>query len=238
MSAYLVTGAGMVGGALVARLKEDGHDVRVLDTAPPATFVADLRDRHSLDAAVQGVDGVFHTAALHGFRDAPPRDFFDVNVNGTWNLLEAMAAAGVRRLVHASTVGVYGERQPVVIGPDTPTGAEADVYGVTKMMAESAVRWFAEAHGIKAVALRYGGIVQTIVERYGELPEGWAASGAVVDLADVVEATARAMERLPLPRFAYVVAPSGGTATSPYRIDASATEADLDMAFSTVEVAR
>jgi nucleoside-diphosphate-sugar epimerase len=234
MSTYLVTGAGMVGGALAARLAQDGHDVRVLDTQPTATVVADLRDRAALDAAVKGVDGVFHTAALHGFRQAPPRDFFDVNVVGTWNLLEAVAEAGVPRLVHASTVGVYGEHHPIAIGPDTPTGAEGDVYGVTKMMAESAVRWFAEAHGIEAVALRYGGIVQTIVERYGELPEGWASSGAVVDLADVVEATARAMERLPLPRFAYVVAPTGGSAASPYRIDASATEVDLGMVIGAV----
>lgn len=229
---YLVTGAGMLGTALAEGLRAAGHEVVVLDVAPgDGVVVADLRDPGTLAPALDGVDGVFHTAALHGWRQNPPREFLDVNVVGTWNLCEAMVAAGVRRLVHSSTVGVYGAAPHIEIGPDTPPTQGGDHYNLTKLMAEQVVRFHAETHGIDACALRYGGFAQLIETTYGSLTGGWAQSGAIVDLEDLVAANLLAMEKLPTPRFGYVVIPTGGTDESPYKVDASGIEQDLGFTF-------
>ena len=95
----LVTGAGMLGTALARRLRADGHRVVVGDVREVDGAVhLDLLHSASIAPLLDGVDGVFHTAAIHGFREARVRDFFDVNVVGTFNLLETMATAGVRNL--------------------------------------------------------------------------------------------------------------------------------------------
>ncbi len=222
----------MLGRALGGRLRRDGHAVVLVDAAAGDGVVrADLRDPVTLTGVLDGADGLFHTAALHGFRTAPPRAFFDTNVVGTWNLLEAAEAAGVDKVVYSSTIGVYGDTHPTAIGPATDPVATTDTYGVTKLMAEQALRSFA-GRGMHVVALRYGGFAQVIRRRYGAVPWAWGASGSVVDLTDVVRANIHAMERLPLPRFGYVVAPSGGSENTPYRVDASATEQDLGMRFA------
>lgn len=221
---YVVTGAGMLGTALAARLRNDGHSVVVVDVLQSDGVVqADLRDRDAMGAAVNGADGVFHTAALHGFHEAPELDYFESNVAGTWTLLAAMAQANVQRLVHSSTIGVYGT--PATIGPDTPAVVGGSPYDESKRIAEQIVEFFGVRHGIATVCLRYGAFRELLVRTFGEIPTDWGSSGAVVELDDVVESTIAAMHRLPLPRPAYIVAPTGSGTV--YTIDASATEADL-----------
>ncbi len=223
---YVITGAGMLGSALAERLRGEAHTVVLVDRVPaPGVVEVDLRDRAAVGAVLEHADGVFHTAAVHGFREASDLEFFEVNVGGTWTLLDAMSDAGVPRLVHSSTIGVYGEGGRRVIGPDTPPGPASSPYNESKRIAEEVVRYFGARRGMHTVCLRYGAFRELLERTFGGIPGDWAASGAVVGLDDVVQATVAAMERLPLPRAAYVVAPSGsGTA---YRIDASATEADL-----------
>ncbi len=123
MSRVLLTGgAGFIGTHVRAALLGAGHDVVVLDSlrpdvhrgTPPAfdgLVVGDVRDRDAVDSALRGVGAVVHLAAKVGLgvdvADLP--DYADSNVHGTAVLLAAMAAAGVRRLVLASSMVVYGE---------------------------------------------------------------------------------------------------------------------------------
>jgi dTDP-L-rhamnose 4-epimerase len=107
----LVTGgAGFIGSHIVTALAEAGHGVRVLDANGPGPH-ADVRDRAAVDEALRGVDAVCHQAAMVGlgkdFADAP--EYVSRNDLGTAVLLAAMAASGVRRLVLAGSMVVYGE---------------------------------------------------------------------------------------------------------------------------------
>jgi dTDP-L-rhamnose 4-epimerase len=134
----LVTGgAGFIGAHVVAALLKAGYDVRVLDTAVARHagvehHRGDVRDRAACDLALAGVDAVLHQAAKVGLGvdldDLPA--YADVNVTGTATLLAAMAAAGVRRLVLASSMVVYGEGAyscPRHGAVPAPPRAEADL---------------------------------------------------------------------------------------------------------------
>jgi dTDP-L-rhamnose 4-epimerase len=121
----LVTGgAGFIGGAVVTAALARGWEVRVLDSLRPDVhgaalaldprvelLIGDVRDRETVDAALQGIDIVSHQAAKVGlgvdFADAP--DYVDSNVTGTAVLLSAMTDAGLKHLMVASSMVVYGE---------------------------------------------------------------------------------------------------------------------------------
>ncbi|MGO9560031.1 MAG: hopanoid-associated sugar epimerase [Acidimicrobiales bacterium] len=115
----LVTGAtGFIGSAVTRSLLERGADV-VAAVQPGADqaslggldvtkIEADLRDGASIAAAVAGCTLVFHVAALYRFWSKDPDEFYDVNVGGTLNVLDAARQAGVERVVYTSTVGTIG----------------------------------------------------------------------------------------------------------------------------------
>jgi UDP-glucose 4-epimerase len=164
----LVTGgAGYIGSVVAAQLLAGGHEVVVLDDlstghadAVPegARFVhASLLDAPHLAAVLaDGFDGVLHFAAksLVGESVAHPEHYWRNNVIGTFELLKAMAAASVPRLVFSSTAAVYGEPDQVPIletAPTRPTSA----YGASKMAVDAMIGTFALAHGLGATSLRY-----------------------------------------------------------------------------------
>ncbi|WP_037807200.1 NAD-dependent epimerase/dehydratase family protein [Streptomyces sp. NRRL F-2580] len=165
----LVTGAyGFVGNAVVRRLAEVGHEVVALTHRPaeaplpelPVSQVVrgDIRDKTALAAALDGVEGVCHLAALTRVRESfdRPEEYQDVNAGGTVALLDALAAASrslIPRVILGSTAAVYGapERQP--ISEDT-VPAPSNPYGVSKLAADDALRVRAEAGEIEAVSLR------------------------------------------------------------------------------------
>lgn len=149
----LVTGAGgFTGGYVTRRLVEAGFEVRgsvrnssaeklVADLGAEPVF-ADLNDPESLKRAVAGVERVYHIAALFRQAGLPSSEFNRVNVEGTKNLLDASVAAGVKRFVHCSTVGVHGDvgDQPV---SETAPFAPGDPYQESKVEAEKlAVDYF------------------------------------------------------------------------------------------------
>ena len=98
--------------------------------------MGDVRDAASVAEAVRGAEVVFHLAAA--LRQAEPGDaeYAAVNVEGTRNMLEAAARAGVRRFVHCSTVGVHGDAGTVPATETSPLGPLDDPYNRTKLEAE------------------------------------------------------------------------------------------------------
>lgn len=165
----LVTGAaGYIGSVVTERLVNDGHAVTGLDNLrhgyrdavhPAARFLeGDLLDRQWLHTAVRedGYDAVVHLAA-EALIDESIRDpglFFRVNVTGGLNLLDAMAAAGVQRLVFSSTAAVYGEPSAVPIREEAPH-SPVNAYGESKLAFERMLPWYRRAHGLRHVSLRY-----------------------------------------------------------------------------------
>jgi UDP-glucuronate 4-epimerase len=175
----LVTGgAGFVGSTLVDRLLAEGREVVVLDSFDPfypearkrenlagATRsprfrleVGDLRDGAAVARALAGVDAVVHLAALAGVRPSleRPAEYADVNVRGTALLAEAMARAGVARMVFASSSSVYGEREGTS-GPfreSDPVERPVSPYAATKKAGELLLHAFHHTHGLAVTCAR------------------------------------------------------------------------------------
>lgn len=163
---YLVSGgAGFLGSALVNRLVNDGHAVRVLDDLsagerarldPRVAFTAgDIRDVPKLWSLLHGVDCVYHFAARVSVPESVlyPVEYNSINVGGTVALLTAMRDAQIKRLVFASSGAVYGEQtqQPLTEDmmphPTTP-------YAVSKRSSELYVQAIGALWGIETVILR------------------------------------------------------------------------------------
>ena len=168
MHVLVVGGAGYIGSTTVAELLRAGHDVTVYDSlvrghraAVPEgarLIVGDLRDEAALRAALAGArfDAAIHFGAFieagESMRD--PGSFFANNVAGTVTLINALLGAGVERFVFSSSAGVYGEPQTIPIPEDHPV-RPVNVYGETKAMVETMLRWYGERCGLRWVALRY-----------------------------------------------------------------------------------
>ena len=174
----LVTGgAGYIGSIVASHLLAAEHEVVVLDhlkqghrEAVPSgarLVVADLLDADDLRAAMQeGFDGVLHFAALALVAESVshPERYYRTNVGGTLNLLEAMLAAGVDRLVFSSTCAVYGQPDEVPIREQT-LAKPVNSYGASKLAVDMMIGNFCEAHGLGAVSLRYFNVAGASAER-------------------------------------------------------------------------
>jgi UDP-glucose 4-epimerase len=168
-----IGGAGLIGSHTIDQLLQ--HDIRslvVYDNFTRGTvrnlegalkdsrvrvFEAggDIRDTDVLSAALAGADGVFHFAALwllhcHDF----PRSAFDVNIRGTFNVLEACVANKVDRLVYSSSASVYGDAVSEPMDEDHPFNSK-NFYGATKIAGEAMARAFHHRYGLNFVGLRY-----------------------------------------------------------------------------------
>jgi UDP-glucose 4-epimerase len=164
----LVTGGtGFIGATLVRRLVTAGHRVRVFDnnSTGDAAHLAgvdaelvegDIRDVPALDAALAGMEAVVHLAAAGSviLSIADPAANFDVNVLGTFRVLDAARRAGVERTVQASTGGaLIGEATPPVSESSLPKPISP--YGASKLAGEGYAHAFAAAYGLRTVALRF-----------------------------------------------------------------------------------
>lgn len=166
MSHIAVTGSsGFVGGHLVETLLASSHTVTGIDHRPctavrPSTFLQiELAETDSIDAvarAIQGCQAVIHLASRQPFSwDVQP--LVRGNIFRTANALEAIKRASVRRVIHASTIAVYGRPASVPLREDTPRQPE-NAYEVSKAHAEDLVALYARTHDLHATILRYPSI--------------------------------------------------------------------------------
>lgn len=162
---YLVTGgAGYVGSVVATHLLEAGHEVTVLDdlstgfreAVPAGAEFVEGRVHDAVKWLDPSYDAVLHFAASSqvGESVAKPEKYWDNNVGGSMALLEAMRAAGVRKLVFSSTAATYGEPVSTPITETDPT-APTSPYGATKLAVDHMISGECAAHGLAAVSLRY-----------------------------------------------------------------------------------
>jgi UDP-glucose 4-epimerase len=120
----------------------------------------DITDYRAMVASTKNVDYVFHFAADPDVRGSGviPELHFRNNIQGTFNLLEAMRANNVRKLVFASSSSVYGETGTIPV-KESGDLSPVSVYGATKLSCEALIRAFSSTYGLAAVCLRYGNIV-------------------------------------------------------------------------------
>ena len=167
MKLLVTGGAGYIGSVVAYQLVEAGHETVVLDSlvkghekAVPegARFLrGDLLDPEwTRDALSEGFDGVLHFAALSlvGESVEQPERYYRNNVCGTLNLLEAMAATGVARLVFSSTAAVYGEPEEVPI-TEAAHASPTNPYGASKLAVDRMIWAVAAARDLAATSLRY-----------------------------------------------------------------------------------
>jgi UDP-glucose 4-epimerase len=169
----VIGGAGLIGSHLVDALtREDVGQILIYDNftrgreANLASALKDPRVRvfesggdilHTdvLEEAIKGADGVFHLAALwllhcHEF----PRSAFEVNVRGSFNVIDACARLGVKRLVYSSSASVYGDAVEDPMTEDHPFNNK-NFYGATKIAGEAMLRAYHHRYGLDYVGLRY-----------------------------------------------------------------------------------
>lgn len=164
MKLLVTGGAGYIGSVVSARLLDDGHDVTVLDdlstghrdAVPDGAAFAETTVEDAGSVLTPEFDAVLHFAAksLVGESVSHPEIYWENNVVGTLRLLAAMRAVGVRRLVFSSTAATYGIPESTPITEDAPA-RPINPYGHSKLAIDYALTDEAEAHGLRAVSLRY-----------------------------------------------------------------------------------
>lgn len=181
MGILVTGGAGYIGSVAVEHLADRGHRVVVFDNLvkghtpavdPRATFVeGDIADIALVENTLQqhDIDAVMHFAAhsLVGESMQNPGKYFQNNVAGSANLVEAMLKAGVKMLVFSSSAATYGmpEGSPI---RETDKTEPINPYGESKLMFERMLRWYDEANGLRFVSLRYFNAAGAS-EKYGEV---------------------------------------------------------------------
>ncbi len=170
MASYLVTGgAGFIGSHIVQNLIQNNQRVRVLDNFSTGKkdnlqgvlsdieiMEGDLRDPSAVFQAVQNIDFIFHEAAFVSVSQSmlEPKTCYDINVNGTENLIEEARKSGVQRIVLASSAAVYGEPEALPLSEDNKT-QPLSPYAVSKIINEIYADMYTRSFGIELVALRY-----------------------------------------------------------------------------------
>jgi dihydroflavonol-4-reductase len=157
MKTLVTGGTGFIGANVVRALLKRGVEVRALvrprsdtrnlDSLEVELVAGDLRDRGSLEAALEGCDAVYHVAAMYALWARNPREIYDSNVTGTINILEAAEQAGVQKIVYTSSVATIGLPKDGTPGteevPPSPEDMVSD-YKRSKYLAEREVLKYAQ----------------------------------------------------------------------------------------------
>lgn len=164
MRVLVTGGSGFIGSHVVDQLRVRGITVRVFDLARPR-YREDLEyqqgsilDMETLRIAMNGVDAVFHLAAVADVKDVleDPSYAEQINVRGTINVLEAMRRTGVKRLVYGSTSWVYSGVKDEEVFEDTPIAPPDHFYTATKLAGEYYCQTYSTLYELETTVLRYG----------------------------------------------------------------------------------
>jgi len=196
----VIGGAGFIGSHVVAELlKYDVLEVLVFDNFSrgkekyltnslndPRCKIfpkgGDIREIELLEEATNGVDGVFHLAAMWLLQCKDyPRAAFDVNIQGTFNVLEACVKNQVKKLVYSSSASVYGDALTEPMAEDHPFN-NRNFYGASKIAGESMLRAFNDRYGLDYLSLRYMNV-------YGPNQDQLAAyTGVIPTMLNMIDA--------------------------------------------------
>jgi UDP-glucose 4-epimerase len=186
--ALITGGGGAVGSNIVDQLVQAGaKEIVVLDNfvrgrrenlswalanGPVRLVEGDIRDRELLDELTRGIDVVFHQAALRITQCAEePRAALEVMVDGTYNVIEAALAHGVRRIVAASSASVYGLAEQFPTTESHHPYANDTLYGAAKTFNEGLLRSFHAMRDLDYVALRYFNVYGPRMDIHGVYTE-------------------------------------------------------------------
>jgi UDP-glucose 4-epimerase len=169
--AVVTGGAGFIGSHLTDLLLREGHEVIVLDNLhggwlknlkeaekyPSFTFhKVDIRDKAAIEPFFQGVDWVFHLAALADIVPSieKPREYFETNVDGTFNVLECAHKHNIQRFIYAASSSCYGipKKYPT---PETAEMAPQYPYALTKYLGEQLVLHWEQVYKMPSLSLRF-----------------------------------------------------------------------------------
>ena len=169
----VIGGAGFIGGFVVSELlKHDVKEVIIYDNFARGKMIniedslkdercsifplgGDVREIDILNEAMKDVDYVFHLAAMWLLHCKDfPRTAFDVNISGTFNVLEACVKNNVKKLVYSSSASVYGDAVQVPMEEDHPFNNK-NFYGATKIAGEAMATAYNDRYGLEIVGLRY-----------------------------------------------------------------------------------
>ncbi len=163
MKALVTGGTGFAGSNLVKKLNHLNYQVRVLARPGSKTdllaqtgveiITGDIKDKEKVFEAVKGTDVVFHIAAAYRQANLPDSEYWEVNFNGTRNILDAALKYDVKRLVHCSTIGIISSvKNPPA--DETVTACPGDVYQQSKCAAEFEVLNYAKEKNLAASVIR------------------------------------------------------------------------------------
>ena len=151
MNIMITGGTGFIGSRLALKCLENGHSVMVLgqennpaesqnkkllETKGACITLGSVTEKGKLPDLLKGVEVVYHLAAAQHEANVPDHRFWDVNVTGTKNMLEASLKAGVKRFIHGSSIGVYGSALNGKLNEESPVRPD-NIYGSTKLSGES-----------------------------------------------------------------------------------------------------
>jgi UDP-glucose 4-epimerase len=189
----VIGGAGFIGSHVVQELlKEEVTEVIIFDNftrgkisnldgslSDPRCSVfpdgGDIREIDVLNRAISQVDGVVHLAAMWLLHSKEyPRTAFDVNIQGTFNVLEACVSNGIERLVYSSSASVYGDAASIPMTEEHPFN-NRNFYGASKIAGEAMARAFYDRYGLSYVGLRYMNV-------YGPYQDQTAAYTGVIPI--------------------------------------------------------
>jgi UDP-glucose 4-epimerase len=186
--ALITGGAGLIGSHIADRLVAEGIEqiivldnlsrgrqqnlARALASGRVTIVEGDIRDQKLVRQAMEGVEIVFHEAAIritHCAED--PRLAHDVLATGTFNILEAAVQANVKRVVSASSASIYGQAEEFPTNEKHHGYGNRTIYGATKMYSEGLLRSFFEMYGLNYVALRYFNVYGPRMDSFGVYTE-------------------------------------------------------------------